>query len=222
MALFHFGYEIAKVDYFAAYVRKLAADAECPKFVQIGANDGRRFDNLYNIVTAQRLPGIVIEPLADVFEELVRNYRPYPEVVPVRYAIHPSAESVPIFRVAPDRLGKYPDWAAGIASLDPEHYRRSKIEPEDIIAEMVPAMPLMPLLDRYSAIDANILQIDTEGFDADILAMIDFSRFHPALIKFEHRHLGEEKFSAAINLLQKNGYRLKNAGSDMIAFREPY
>lgn len=191
-ALFHFGYEINKVDYFSAFVQRLVDEGRHPKFVQIGANDGRRFDNLYNIVTALRLPGIVVEPLADVFDELVRNYKPYPEVVPVRVAIHPSAESVPIFRVAPERLGKYPDWVAGIASLDPGHYQRSNIDPDDIITEIVPAMPLMQLLTYHDALDAQILQIDTKGFDADILAMIDFSRFSPALIKFEHRHLGAE------------------------------
>jgi hypothetical protein len=39
-------------------------------FVQIGANNGQRFDPIYELVTRHKLAGLAIEPLPDLFEEL--------------------------------------------------------------------------------------------------------------------------------------------------------
>jgi hypothetical protein len=53
-------------------------------FVQIGANDGLRFDSLYAFVTSRRCRGLVVEPLKDYFERLQLNYRDYERIIPVK------------------------------------------------------------------------------------------------------------------------------------------
>src|SRR5204863_9792937 len=50
-------------------------------FVQIGACDGVSFDALYDFVVRYRLRGIVVEPLPDLYAELVANYCRLPLVV---------------------------------------------------------------------------------------------------------------------------------------------
>ena len=44
-------------------------------FIQVGANDGIRFDNLYYTVTNQSWSGLVIEPLTKHFSKLANNYK---------------------------------------------------------------------------------------------------------------------------------------------------
>jgi hypothetical protein len=53
-------------------------------------------------------------------------------------------------------------------------------------------------------IDAVI--IDTEGYDFEILKMIDFQRFRPKLVIYEHLHLNKEDMRAAGQLLEGLGY----------------
>jgi hypothetical protein len=45
----------------------------------------------------------------------------------------------------------------------------------------------MQLLLDTATLDADLLQIDAEGYDSAILRMTDFARFRPRLIKYEHK-----------------------------------
>ncbi len=113
------GYRIERVSRFERELQSLLHRPQRRlKFVQIGANDGIRFDGLYRFVTQQPCSGIVVEPLPDMFERLRANYADYPLIVPINKAIHETADRLPLFRVAPEALPRYPGWAGGIASLD--------------------------------------------------------------------------------------------------------
>ena len=189
------------------------------KFVQVGANDGIRFDSLYFRVTEHRCAGIAIEPLPDLFARLRINYQDYPEVIPVNLAIHPTADKAIIYRVDPSRLGELPDWTAGIASFIRDHLLKTGVvKNEMIIEEEVACAPLMGVLKNYTMLDADYLQIDTEGFDLEIIKMIDFSKFKPSLIKYENQHLNEQDKKLAMSILSAAGYHLFNEGRDSIGY----
>jgi hypothetical protein len=49
-------------------------------FVQIGANDGKTEDYLYDFVCRGGWRGILVEPVRPVFEKLQRNYRDVPDL----------------------------------------------------------------------------------------------------------------------------------------------
>ena len=184
-------------------------------FVQIGANDGVSYDNLYWYVTQYGFGGIVVEPLCDMFERLKYNYRAFPNVKPERVAIHPTLDHVTLYRVNSRRHADHPDWA-GIASLNPRWHEALGVCPEDMCEEAVPATPLMPLLQRHGIERLNLLQIDVEGFDEDILRMIDFSRVRPRLIKFEARR--GEPSADITSLLSRNHYEVARDGPDFVAW----
>ena len=80
-------------------------------------------------------------------------------------------------------------------------------------------MHLIELITKLQLENIDYLQIDTEGFDAEIIQMIDFSRIKPMLIKFEIKHIEEGKKKAIENLLMSNGYTLKNDYSDCFAIK---
>jgi FkbM family methyltransferase len=213
------GYRIERVSRFERELAALALRPRGFKFVQIGAHDGVRFDDLFRFVTSHDCAGVVVEPLPDAFERLRANYADYPRILPVNKAIHTTADTVSLFRVIPAALSRYAGWADGIASFDRNHLLEHGIAPEDVSAITVCCVPLMRLLEETGMLDADLLQVDTEGYDAAILRMIDFSRFRPRLIKYEHKNLKAGDRTETVSLLEQQGYRTVTEGADTTAWR---
>lgn len=192
-------------------------------FVQVGANDGRTADPIYEFVTYnhRRVRGLVVEPVKDYFDELVENYRPYPSVTPVHAAIHRTEKEMTIYRVDPVRQ-KAEGLRKGIASFNPTHYKRHHTPDDAMIAEKVPCMSLDELLAKYALTELDLLQIDTEGYDAEIVRSIDFAKLKPKIIRFEHGRLKtmpRDTFLEIADLLRVQGYDLIIEPRDAIAYR---
>lgn len=215
-----FGYEIVKRSKFFDLLESLREQQEAFTFVQVGANDGVRFDDLYFFVTEKRCKGLVIEPMRDYFERLVVNYKDYPQIKPVRLALHPTREKCTLYRVDPARAHELPHWAVGIASFLPNHHALSNTPSEYIVEEEVNCMPLMNLLKLEGITQMDLLQIDTEGFDAEIIKMIDFSVIKPRIIKYEHVGLSEADKQGTELMLKQHGYSVFREGGDSIAVRK--
>lgn len=186
------------------------------KFLQIGANDGVSHDCLYEIVLKYKWQGVVVEPLDEFFKKLQLNYSFYRLVTPVKYALHPKEKYMTIYKLNPLRYGDYDYWAGGIASFDREHLKRHNVSEEDIIEEQVSCVDLMTLIANNNIEDLDYLQIDTEGYDVEILKMIDFNIIMPKLIRFECSNLKKSELETAKKILSK--YQLKREGGDMYAY----
>lgn len=192
-------------------------------FVQIGANDGRTADPLYEFVTHhhERLNGVVVEPVRDYFDELVRNYAAFANIVPVNAAIHRTAKEMTIYRVDPRWQRTNPRLRKGIASFDPTHYRRTGTPVQAMIAEQVRCLSLEELLREQRIRDLDLLQIDVEGYDAEIIRSIPFERVRPQIIRFEHGRFAtmpREDFRDVRALLRHNGYDLMIEANDATAY----
>lgn len=186
-------------------------------FIQVGANDGISFDFLYGFVIKRKSVGVVIEPIKEYYSELKENYKDHSKIIKINKAIHPTAKQITLFKISPDSLNKYPEWVKGIASFDIEHHKRLKIKTEDIIEENVEADNLMSvILDNYNRKALNYLQVDTEGFDYEVLKMLDFSIIKPSIIKFESVNLKIEDQNNLVLLLKSKGYYLFNEFGDTI------
>jgi FkbM family methyltransferase len=180
-------------------------------FIQVGANDGVSFDNLHEFVISRKSSGLVIEPVMDYYRELVNNYKHFPDIIKVNKAIHSSEKSKKIYKIKELMKTKYPDWVKGIASFDKNHHKKVKISIEDMEVENVLADTLMNIIsDYYLNKKIDYLQIDTEGYDLEILKMLDFSLVKPRIIKYEHIHLEKEDLMTSKELLMKHGYSLYN------------
>ena len=71
---------------------------------------------------------------------------------------------------------------------------------------------------NYEKVD--LFQVDTEGYDADVIYMFDFEEYHPILIQYEHIHLSEEKQIATKERIAKYGYHLIEKKNDTFAIRK--
>ncbi|MFH2050387.1 MAG: FkbM family methyltransferase [bacterium] len=157
-------------------------------FIQIGANDGVSFDPLYSFVKRhrQKVKGIVVEPLRDLFSELSLNYRGYPNIIKVNRAIHNSQKKMKMYRPDPLKKVVLPDWSKGIASFNEDHHKLAGISGENIIIEEVECISFDELLVENGVDNIDLLQIDTEGYDLEIINNINFDRIKPEIIRFEH------------------------------------
>lgn len=190
-------------------------------FIQIGACDGVSFDALYDFVLAKRLRGIAIEPLPDLFQELKQNYAGCPSVLPLNVGIHRTAKEMTMYRILSSTNG-LPDYVKGMASMDPDHHKLYGIPTEHVRTEVVRCISWDTLLAEQQIRRIDLLQLDTEGYDYEILDMLNFERLRPAVIKFEHdlrlRPKDRSRFVEAIGRLLENDYHILTMPLDAIAY----
>ena len=188
-------------------------------FIQIGANNGKRFDPIFNIVNSLKLKGLALEPIKEYYDELVKNYQ-NSNVIPVNKAIYKNNQKLSIYRlVSNDNL---PEWTKGIASINPEHFKKSRIDKSNVYEEIVDAITFEKLFQDYKVSNCDLLQIDTEGYDAEIIKMFPFSKFKPKIIHFEHgiddEIMSQEDFLEISKILLEHKYKLIMKQYDCIAY----
>lgn len=181
-------------------------------FVQIGAFDGRQGDPLFDLVRERNWHGVLVEPQAEAFEVLKRNYQGQEGLQFFNVAIGPQDGEMPFFTRQ--------DGLTSIASP----YRHLLVKPglfrREVVQRQVPCWTLSTLLERANAPDhIDLLQIDTEGFDYEIVRSIDFGRIAPAIIRYEHQILSERDRNSCLRLLSENGYRFLLEDCDTTAIR---
>lgn len=187
-------------------------------FIQVGANDGISFDFLFDFVTKRNSTGVVIEPVKDYFDELVENYRDYPNIVKINKAVHSTQKNIIINKISPRAIEKYPDWVKGIASINNEHHKKVNIDSKDIIKEEVLADTLMGIISQnYFKNQLDYFQTDTEGFDYEVMKMFDFEFLKPSIIKYESIHLKANDRICLEALLSNRGYFIFMEFGDTVA-----
>jgi FkbM family methyltransferase len=191
--------------------------------VQIGANDGAAFDPLVYAFSKTRWSGLLVEPVPHLYEALVARYRNRPGVRVERAAVSTRDGEAPFYRLR-TVPGKTPEWFGLLGTLNREVLlkQRSSIPEIDslLIDERVPTVRLDTLLARHGISRIDLLVIDAEGHDWEILHALDFTRFRPVLLMFEHQYLSASDKAAAYALLETHGYNFKETPEgDAIAWR---
>lgn len=190
-------------------------------FIQVGANDGRRFDPIHDLATRHNLAGLAIEPLGDMFAALKATYQNHPRVKPVNLAVHRSETVLTLYRVRPD--AQVPEWAHGIASVNPKHHELSGADPDLIIKETVPAASLKSIFETHNIRGFDLFLVDAEGYDAEIVRMLLETGLRPAIIQFEHglqdSVMSREDFLDIVRALMQEGYYVATMDYDAIAYR---
>ena len=99
----------------------------------------------------------------------------------------------------------------------------------------VPSMTFSELCEKHNVINIHYLQIDTEGYDAEIIKSIDFKHVSIDIIKYEDwsfpvesfsrhgdkaKHYGVNGMTDVMYLLKNLGYSLTEENKDFIAVKE--
>ena len=192
-------------------------------FIQIGANDGIGNDAIYPLVKKYKLRGVALEPQKDIFTVLDKNYADEKQVTCVNKAIHNDLKEMQLYKIdSQGDLTGLPIWATRIASFDKQviesHRKHIPDIEKRIIQETVHCISLDNLLVEQNVPQIDLLQIDAEGYDYEIIKMIDLQKIKPSIIRYEHKHLSKQDFDACLEYLIQNSYRILNEGSDITAY----
>ena len=136
-----------RVAFFESLIETFLRKNKDMFIIQIGANDGKIDDPIYEFVTnyPQKVSGILLEPVKDYFEELKTNYKNYPNFTLLNMAIHNSRKEMTIYRADPIKIEQYglPKWVKGIASFNKDHHQISGTPKEVMVKEKVPCISLI-------------------------------------------------------------------------------
>jgi FkbM family methyltransferase len=221
------GYQIKKRDNFIfldSILYKLLAKKGNVNFIQIGGNDGVNDDPLHHFIVwnNNKVSGYILEPVKDYYLELKKNYLNFPKIETLNLAIHNTQTEMIINRVNPESSAILPKYTKGIASFKKEHHINCKVPTEHMIEEKVKCISLSNLLKEKEIASVDLLQIDTEGYDAEIILNIDFNQFKPSIINFEYyvpNTMSKETFEKILDVLHKHDYEIWKEVNDITAFQ---
>jgi len=191
-------------------------------FAQFGAFDGLQSDPIHEFVTRYHWRGLLVEPQPQWFHALRMNYQDQPQLVFENVAVADCEGVRPFFQIR----GGDPSMPAGIEQLGSfdlrvilKHAGGVPRISEFVETIQVRCMTPHALFAKAGLNRVDLLQIDTEGYDFEILKLIDFQSVAPRLIHYEHAHLSNVDHEACLRLLISRGYRLYVGTTDTIAYR---
>ncbi len=200
--------------------------------LQIGANDGLINDPICKLIRKGQWQGVLIEPQKLVFDTYLKPlYKNYSKIKLYNQAIgkQNATEKLYVISFSASR------WATGLAS-----FVRSSIEgkiadgyvakciqkynekaPSSteayIATQEVDCVTFEHIFKSSAVSKIDLLQIDTEGFDFEIIKMFPFDQMKPALISFESERLSAEDMKACEVYLKKMGYNVSPIERDSVA-----
>lgn len=192
-------------------------------FVQVGANDGLKLDPLRPHILARQWSGIMIEPVPYVFEQLAAQYRSHPRIMLEKVAVAEHDGTAELYYLPESSDETLPDWYDALAS-----FRRDVLlKHEDFIPDIasritsieVPCLTFESICDKHEVDTIDLVQMDTEGYDAEVIKLIDLERYSPKLVMFEHLHLDSDDWQECLTRLRRHGYEDLSDHMDTVCLR---
>lgn len=173
-------------------------------FVDIGADDGKRFSNSMYFEESAGFTGLCIEARKSAFDKLVACRTCICENVAVD--VEPNEAGVEFL--------EFEGYGTGLSGIvknyDPRHLQRiarEKLHPDhkSTTVKVVPTCTLQSLLDKYQLFDIDVLSIDIEGGELEVMKSLDWSRVRIGVIVIENNY-NDPAFRA---FFLSKGYRFR-------------
>ncbi|MEX0996580.1 MAG: FkbM family methyltransferase [Flavobacteriaceae bacterium] len=212
-------------DFFDGLLHQLMKIQTNITFLQLGGNDGKRYDPIYKFVVKyhNNINGVILEPVKDYYIDLERNYKNFSNIITVNKAIHNSLKETTIFKLDKSKEHLAPEFAKGIASFDPNHHKKTNVDSKLIKPEIVKCEKLSSIIKDYKIENIDVLVIDTEGYDYHIIMDIDFNLIQPKIIHFEHglksNTMTLNQYDEVFKMLNKMEYQIFSDSCNSTAFK---
>ena len=200
---------------YAAYKGKV-------NFIQVGSSNGVSADPINKIIMSHDWHGILVEPVKYIFEELKKNYSLIKDrLIFENSAISNTNGKLKFYRLKKSENPNLPYWYEQLGSFNKEVVIKHKDAipgfDELFFEDSVNAITFKDLISKHNIKKVDFIEIDTEGYDFEILKMIPFSDLKVDFIMFENRHLSDRDYRKALRLLKDNGFVLGSKYKDTIA-----
>jgi FkbM family methyltransferase len=140
----------------------------CPFIIDIGANDGKRLSNSWNLIVENNWKGLLVEPIPELTSRIAENYK---------FSANLDKDMQIVTSAVSNTSGRRTLYSAG------EDYMLSSfVVPSSVIVSVNCITP-QELFDKYGVNKVGILSVDTEGHDFPILeSMIKETKVRPQII----------------------------------------
>lgn len=193
-----------------------------PFFIQVGANDGINGDPIYEFILKWNWSGIKIEPVHYIFKRLEKNFREFPNIILENSAIAKENNAQKFYYLKQDENA--PEWYSQLGSFSlPTVLKHAQWIPdlqERLATTDVNCLTFEGLCYKHDIHSVDIIHIDTEGYDFEIIKLIDFEKFSPRILLYEHKHLSESDQVLCRQHLKNLGYQLVSTPRDTLAILE--
>lgn len=183
--------------------------------IQIGANDGLRFDNINKFIKEFKPNSILVEPIKEYFNELKQNYKNFENIFFENLAISVNDQINYLYKVNSKDLDKYDEHIKGISSFDLRHLLKHGVKKSHITKEETKSISITDLFKKYS-FNIDLLLIDAEGYDAEIVIdLLSQSNFRPIII-IEYIHVKLPSMKILKKLLNVKEYKYVKINENLI------
>lgn len=205
----------------------LAAFAErhpAAVFVQVGAHDGTQLDPLREEILRRSWTGVLVEPVPYVFARLERNYAGVDRVRFENAAVS-DVDGTREFHFLRERSDADDvwHWYDALGSFRREvllsHVKQVPDIAVRVVSAPMPCLTFDTLCAKHGLDHVDLVQIDTEGYDHEVVKLIDLERLGVQLVMYENLHLGAADRHACEALLASHGFELLSDGMDTLALR---
>ena len=186
--------------------------------IQIGANDGDRFDILNYYIKKYQTKSLLVEPIKQIFEQLKKNYKNYNFITFDNSAISVNNEISYLYKVDSLKIKNYGNHIPGITSFDKNHLIKHGVKKSHIIREIVNSISIKELIEKHNFKEFELLFLDTEGYDGKIINDFFLNLTIRPIIILEYVHINNEIFKKLVTNLEKNKYLFFSINENMLCF----
>lgn len=179
-------------------------------FVDVGAHNGKQINNTLYFEEKNDWTGINVEPLTEVYQELIKNR---PNCINLNCAISDKDGTADFIK----NTG-YTEMLSGLRSAyDPRHFHRRDREIEikggSTKVVKVETKRLETVFDEHNVKRVNYLSIDVEGAEFNVIRSINFDKVFIDVIEFENNY--DDNSVPIVGYLQKKGYKIIHKNMDI-------
>lgn len=212
--------ELSKFSFYSVdkTLKSLFANKLVNSLIQIGSNDGKRFDTLNYFIKKYTPTSILVEPIKKDFDDLKDNYKNQKNIFFENSAISVNNNINYLYKVDDSKFKFYGEHIKGVTSFEIKHLLKHGVSKSHIKKVRVNSLSINELLVKYSIKELDLLMIDAEGYDGEII--IDFlsnSTLRPLII-FEYIHINHRIFKKLISLLNSKNFSYFRIDENVICF----
>ena len=192
-------------------------------FIQIGSNDGISNDPIHKYIINNNWNGILVEPVKSLFDKLRSNYDKNSGILSFENAAISKNDGTAIFyRLRESNNPATPAWYNQIGSFNKQVLLSHKDSDEFesmILEEEINTISFGSLIKKYTINKVDLVHIDTEGFDYEILKLIDFKKLDVGVVIYEYVHLSITDFVKSLQLMKSNGFKVFASNLDIVCLK---